>query len=392
MDVGKWTRLVCSMNRARQRVYENMDPDTLICRILHLIVHPNRQRHGHGSAILAKLCEEMDEYHAHGVVIARWTLVDWYRRFGFQVSGRLQVPFDGLHYMVRKPAKAGGSSNPDPFPSLAGFGRLGIHMDGASQAEDFAKRLSYELMMPLDLVDVVGARFKYAGHAYQMPGEGERGELVKLVALEEDQPAEGTGDQPAETTADQPAENIGDGLVVGVAVSNEAECELVGMHIGSPGPEGTHVEQPGLTNDHTEQPKETDADAEQLELATTQVEQLELRDSHTEQSEPTNGHAEQPEQTDTHAGPEPTNGQADRPEPAEVQTEKPEPPDTGSEQPEPANTDNEQAEPSDAQTDQARPADTHREQPEPEQQPEERNQRIYRAARPAKKKKPKRRR
>ncbi|KAK3295432.1 uncharacterized protein B0H64DRAFT_145706 [Chaetomium fimeti] len=276
MDVGTWTRLVFTMNRQRQKDYRDMGPDALICRILHLIIHPDSQRHRHGSSILGKLCEQMDDYKAHGIVTAPSALFGWYRRFGFEMSGRLLAPFEGLYQMVRKPAGAGDISDPEPSPTM--------QLDSASQAKAFAEGLSYELMMP-KVVDAVGPFLIFAGNAYRMLRYGEAGELVKLVVL-------GTG-QPAESTAGRLAESTGDGVVARTAAGNEAEHEPAEMQIEQPGTEEAPVEQPWLTNGHIGQPEPTETHAEKPDTA----EQPEPTNTHVEQPGPSNSHNEQPEPT-----------------------------------------------------------------------------------------------
>lgn len=261
--------------------------------ILHLIVHPDHQRQGYGSAILSKLCREMDTHEAYGIATTPSDLVQWYRKFGFEVIARMKSPFDDLRVVVRKPADVGDFQV--PAPDCPAPGRLGILGDAASRAKDYALGLAYELLIP-ELMQVTGTRSKrFAKHEGQLEEE-ETDPLLKLFGVGKGLPGKRVYDRYAERAWDQLAKVTSHDLIVFTTFSNTAGGEPAESRVEWPVEAGHDTERPEPTNVHVEQSGSANGPAEDSAKPPEPAD-----DGHVEQSGPGEEQAEQPTPGEAHA-------------------------------------------------------------------------------------------
>ncbi|KAI5865851.1 acyl-CoA N-acyltransferase [Durotheca rogersii] len=99
IDIDGWSALSRALRMERDRVLKNLDN---ICRLTFMAVNPKYQRQGIGSAMMQRICEEIDQHGRYAYVLAAPDGVRLYTKFGFEIVGRVETPQGIITSMLRQ--------------------------------------------------------------------------------------------------------------------------------------------------------------------------------------------------------------------------------------------------------------------------------------------------
>ncbi|KAG8412959.1 hypothetical protein J3458_013382 [Metarhizium acridum] len=94
LDLSAWLSVSSDLRSERERILSGWDD---VC------LHPDHQRHGLGSALLKRVCDDIDELGWPAFVMSSPAGVRLYTKFGFDVVSRIETCEGTLTSMFRRP-------------------------------------------------------------------------------------------------------------------------------------------------------------------------------------------------------------------------------------------------------------------------------------------------
>ncbi|KND92900.1 hypothetical protein TOPH_02404 [Tolypocladium ophioglossoides CBS 100239] len=99
LDRSAWLSVSSDLRKERERVLKGLGD---VCRLTFMSVHPHHQRHGLGSTLLKRVCDEIDKLGRPTFVMASPAGVRLYAKFGFDVVGTVETCEGTLTSMLRR--------------------------------------------------------------------------------------------------------------------------------------------------------------------------------------------------------------------------------------------------------------------------------------------------
>lgn len=78
-----------------------------------MAVNPNHQRHGIGSMMMQRICEETDRHGRYAYVLAAPEGVWLYTKFGFEIVGHVETPQGTITSMLRPARQSLAEKGPE---------------------------------------------------------------------------------------------------------------------------------------------------------------------------------------------------------------------------------------------------------------------------------------
>ncbi|QPG96626.1 hypothetical protein C2857_004777 [Epichloe festucae Fl1] len=88
LDLSAWLSVSNDLRSERERILGGWDN---VCWLIFMSVHPDLQRHGLGSTLLKRVCDDMDELGWPAFVMSSPAGIRLYAKFGFDVVGRIET-------------------------------------------------------------------------------------------------------------------------------------------------------------------------------------------------------------------------------------------------------------------------------------------------------------
>ncbi|KAK3291874.1 uncharacterized protein B0H64DRAFT_242167 [Chaetomium fimeti] len=99
LDVSPWLEVSSVLREERHRVIGHL---ANVCRITIMSISPDYQRHGLGSMLMRRICEDIDRHDRYGYVLASPAGVKLYSKFGFEAVGQVDTLHGPIISMLRQ--------------------------------------------------------------------------------------------------------------------------------------------------------------------------------------------------------------------------------------------------------------------------------------------------